>query len=137
VATDVDAQLLERARAARYAPSSAKDLPPSWREALFEACDGTLVLRDRFRAAVRFERQDLRREAPDGSFDLVLCRNVAFTYFAPPGQRDALARIGARLRPGGALVIGRHEALTDDTVRFLPWEHAPSVFRRDPEAAAP
>jgi hypothetical protein len=31
-----------------------------------------------------------------------LCRNVAFTYFAAPVQRDVLARIAAHSRPGAA-----------------------------------
>ena len=48
---------------------------------------------------------------PDGPFDLVFCRNLVFTYFAPALQLELLARIAARLRPGGFLVLGRHEQL--------------------------
>jgi chemotaxis protein methyltransferase CheR len=129
VATDVDAGLLARARAARYAPSSGAELPEPWRAALFERQDATLVLRERFRAAAQLREQDLRREAPEGPFDLVLCRNVAFTYFAEPVQREVLARIAARLRPGAALVIGRHEGLPADGSAFAPWPGAPSAFR--------
>jgi chemotaxis protein methyltransferase CheR len=56
---------------------------------------------------------DLDDEPPAGPFDLVLCRNVAFTYFAPNRQRAVLARLGRALRPGGALVIGLHEQLPE------------------------
>lgn len=136
VATDLDARLLERARVACYAPSSAKELPPAWRDALFEPRGGALAVRDRFRAAVALLVQDLRHEAPDGPFDLVLCRNVAFTYFAASVQRKVLARIAARLRPGGALVIGRHELLPRDAQAFRPWPGAPSTFRFAAAAAS-
>ena len=129
VASDIDALLLERARAARYSWSSAKDVPPSWREALFESFDGALAVRERFRLGVEFRLDDLRRRAPDGLFDLVLCRNTVFTYFAPSVQGEVLSRIAARLRRGGALVLGRHELLPDDAAGFVPWQDAPSAFR--------
>jgi chemotaxis protein methyltransferase CheR len=134
VATDADPRLLERARLACYARSSAKELPAAWREALFEPRGGSLAVRDRFRAGVALRAQDLRREAPEGRFDLVLCRNAAFTYFAEPVQREVLARIAAHLRPGGALVIGRHELLPGEAPAFAPWPEAPSTFRFEPIA---
>ena len=48
---------------------------------------------------------------PEGPFDLILCRNLVFTYFDEAAQRDALRRLLERLCPGGALVIGSHETL--------------------------
>jgi chemotaxis protein methyltransferase CheR len=65
------------------------------------------------RQAVRFLRQDIRREMPDGPFDLILCRNLAFTYFDEAGQRDLLAKIAARLRAGGFLIVGIGETIPD------------------------
>jgi hypothetical protein len=44
-----------------------------------------------------------------GGWSLILCRNVAFTYFNEAVQREVLSRIVARLRAGEFLVIGRHE----------------------------
>jgi chemotaxis protein methyltransferase CheR len=136
VATDADPRLLERARLACYAPSSAKELPPAWRKALFERRGDALVVRGPCRSAVTLRAQDLRREAPDGWFDLVLCRNVAFTYFAAPVQRDVLVRIAAHSRPGAALVLGRHERLPDGISEFRPWSGVPSTFRLGGDATA-
>jgi chemotaxis protein methyltransferase CheR len=130
VATDVEEHLLERARSARYAPSSTRELPAELRQLLFAPEERALVVQDRHRAAIRWRLQDLRREAPEGRFDLVLCRNVAFTYFDAEAQREVLARIAACLRPGGALVIGRHERLPQDEVGFAPWPGAPCVYER-------
>ena len=62
----------------------------------------------------------------------MLCRNVAFTYLAAEGQRVVLGHLAAALRPGGALVIGLHEALTQPAPGFEPWPGARAVFRRTP-----
>jgi chemotaxis protein methyltransferase CheR len=113
VATDVHPTMLARARAAEYEPSSLKELPEAYRARGFDARDGRLVVRPEVRRSVSVCEHDLDDEPPAGPFDLVLCRNVAFTYFAPERQRAVLARLRRALRPGGALVIGLHEQLPE------------------------
>jgi chemotaxis protein methyltransferase CheR len=72
--------------------------------------------------------EDLR-EAPMGDrFDLILCRNLAFTYFDEGLQDQLLARFTASLQPGGALVIGARESLPAGQGGLHMW--LPSVFRR-------
>lgn len=104
VATEIDAALLERAKRAEFGESSLRELPPDLRVRLGAE-------RDALRARITFLVQDLRKEAPPGPFDLVLCRNVAFTYFDVPLQREVLARIRSVLTPEGELVIGKGERL--------------------------
>lgn len=53
--------------------------------------------------------QDIRRELPDGRFDLILCRNLVFTYFAAAERGRITDTLLSRLRPGGYLVPGAHE----------------------------
>jgi chemotaxis protein methyltransferase CheR len=50
---------------------------------------------------------------PEGPFDVILCRNVAFTYFDEPVQLVVARKLCDRLRVGGALVVGQHEAPPD------------------------
>jgi chemotaxis protein methyltransferase CheR len=111
VATDVDEHLLQRARTACYAKSSLRELPVAWIDQAFDRRSELYCLRDRWKAYVAFYHQDIRREQPPGQFDLILCRNVAFTYFREAVQRIVLDRIAERLRVDGFLVIGRHESL--------------------------
>ena len=132
VGTDADPAMLERARAARYSKGSLKDLPAGWRVQAFDHTDGEWRLKSGFKNAVAWLAQDIRRAAPDGPFDLVLCRNLAFTYFDDTGQRETLARISDVLRSGGALVLGAHEALPDGAPGFAPWPGARHVWRRVP-----
>jgi chemotaxis protein methyltransferase CheR len=127
--TDIDARLLERARAACYGAGSLEALPPGWREQAFERRGRLYCLREPFRRSVQLAEQDLLAQLPDGEFDLVLCRNLAFTYFDEAGARRALERIASRLRPGGALVIGMHERLPAPAAGFAPWPGCRAVCR--------
>ena len=130
LATDADEHLLERARQGCYRPGSFKDLPPAFREAAFEELGGLFCVRERFRASIEFRLEDVREAMPEGPFRLVLCRNLAFTYFDRDGQRSALDRIAARLLPGGYLVIGTHESLPSPAAAFVAEPSARGVFRR-------
>jgi chemotaxis protein methyltransferase CheR len=98
---------------------SFKDAPPDWPERAFTPDTGTLCLRPEFRRDIVFRREDIRERQPDGPFDLVLCRNLAFTYFADDLQRRTLAAIERRLWPGGLLVLGAHERLPADAGAFV------------------
>jgi len=130
VATDADPHMIARARRGCYAAGSLRELPDGWRDAAFEAHGRGFRLRPAFRRGIDFRCQDLRRERPEGRFDLVACRNLAFTYFDARLQARVLARIEAALRPGGALVLGRRERLPTDASGFDEWNPACRVYRR-------
>jgi chemotaxis protein methyltransferase CheR len=117
--TDADEVMLKRAAAACYPRGSFKDAPADWPERAFMPDNDTLCLRSEFRRGIVFRREDIRALQPDGPFDLVLCRNLAFTYFAGDLQRRTLAAIERRLWPGGLLVLGAHEHLPADAGVFV------------------
>jgi len=111
VATDRDPHLLARARAARYLAGSLRELPDQWRRCAFTDEGDECRLRDEYRSGVTFMAQDIRRVAPAGPFHLILCRNLAFTYFDDHRQREVLARLTAGLADGGIVMTGRREVL--------------------------
>jgi chemotaxis protein methyltransferase CheR len=129
IASDVDERLLERARRACYTASSLREIPEDLRQAAFERSDGRFVLRSQLRQGIEFRREDVRREGPPGSFALVLCRNLAFTYFDRAGQLETLTRIRARLRAGGYLIVGAHESLPVEARGFARSPLAPEIYR--------
>jgi chemotaxis protein methyltransferase CheR len=130
LATDADGEAIRRAERGCYQASSLKDLPPDWMaEALTHAPEGFRV-KPEYRALVSFQQQDVRTALPQDHFHIVLCRNVAFTYFDEETQRQTLERIRNRLWPGGALVIGSTELLPDETRGFEPWDARWRVHRR-------
>jgi chemotaxis protein methyltransferase CheR len=131
LATDVDDAMLARARDGCYGASSLRELPESWRATAFMERGGEHRVLDGFRAAVTFARHDILDSAPPTAlFDLVMCRNLAFTYFDDAGQRAVAARIAGALRPGGALAVGKHEALPAGVEGFAAWSAAERIYRR-------
>jgi chemotaxis protein methyltransferase CheR len=113
VATDADETMLERARRGCYAEGSLRLLPPDLRSRGFHEENGLHYVRDEVRRGVAFQREDVRTAMPDGPFDLVLCRNVVFTYFEPSLQRTIAERIVGRMIEGGLLIVGCHERAPD------------------------
>jgi chemotaxis protein methyltransferase CheR len=113
LATDIDPQAIERAKRACYHASSLKQLPPALRERPFTTVDPELCLKDEYRAAVTFAVQDIRNDTPEGQFHLILCRNLAFTYFDEKLQRDMTQRLTDKLAPDGVLIIGKLESLPE------------------------
>jgi chemotaxis protein methyltransferase CheR len=62
---------------------------------------------------LRWERRDLVRDPPPaGRWDLVLCRNVAI-YLEPEAKGRLHRMLAGVLAPGGVVMVGRAERLTD------------------------
>ena len=129
IATDVDAEVLERARVARYPAAALRELPPALTSVAFFRSGDDYVLEPELRAEVELRLQDIRGGQPSEHFHLVLCRNLAFTYFDVPLQREILEGIRQRTLPGGFLVIGRHEALPPGATGWMPLR-ASKIYRR-------
>ena len=110
LATDVDEKLLLRAKRGCYPAGALKELPQAWKTEAF-TLNEQYCLKPTFREGIRFEQQDIRREMPEGWFHLILCRNLAFTYFEPQLQQEILTGLLHHLVPGGILVIGKGESL--------------------------
>ncbi len=132
LATDVDNVLLSRARQACYTASSLRDLPPEWVSRAFLRSDSLFRLADRFRQGVEFLEQDVREQTPEGRFHLVLCRNLALTYFDDPTRRDALIRIVDHMIIGGFLVIGKHEVLPQSEATLAGCPAHLGIYRLNP-----
>jgi len=129
LATDVDETMLERAREGCYAGHSLHDLPPHIVTQAFDRSADRFCVRPQHRTGITFLFQDLRTEMPSDLFDLVLNRYVAFTYFAPPLQRQVLRKMLEHLLPQGYLVIGKHERLPEDLLQLAPVEGTGQIFQ--------
>ena len=136
IATDADPVLLERARIGCYKPSSLCEVPPEMRDLAFVRRNGLLCIRERCRRMILFLLQDVRKAAPAGKFDLVLCRNLVFTYFEPAVQIDMLAVFASRLQPRGWLVVGRGERLPHPAHGFAALRADLPVCRLTPRGAS-
>jgi chemotaxis protein methyltransferase CheR len=128
VASDVDKGMLARARRGCFESSSLHELPALLIKRAFDRVDSLHCVKQVHRQGIEFLDQDLRTEMPQKLFDLILCRYVAFTYFAAPVQRTVLAGMLERLRPAGFLVIGTHEELPDAVPGLTTFGSARQIF---------
>lgn len=118
-ATEAQPHMLRRARRGCYDRGSLRTLPDDWINRAF-AYDSTrdegkhaepYCLRPVYRRHVTWRQDDVRESMPEGPFDLLLCRNLVFTYFETDLQRHLLDRFLDRLQPGGVLALAPDEAL--------------------------
>jgi chemotaxis protein methyltransferase CheR len=129
VATDIDDAMLARAREGCFKPTSLHELPPHLVEQAFERMGPLFCVKPVHREGIDFLYQDLRSQAPMPLFDLILCRYIAFTYFASLLQKQVLARLADRLLPDGYLAIGTHERLPEEAI-LTPVVGAPQIYKK-------
>lgn len=131
LATDIDEVCLHRAKEGLFSKSSLREVPRTVAERYFRQEGGQYRLREEMVRSVEFRRHDLLRDSPPGSFDLVLCRNTAFTYFDAPRRIAAIEAIASALLPGGSLAIGRTEKLPPEAAAWFTPAYPPdNIFRR-------
>jgi chemotaxis methyl-accepting protein methylase len=111
LATDIDGNLLERAKKGTYKNSSLKEVPEGTVENFFKREHEFYILDQTIRESIEFKRHDILHEEPFLEMDIVFCRNLAFTYFSKERQIDALKKIAIGLEGKGYLVIGKDESL--------------------------
>jgi chemotaxis protein methyltransferase CheR len=117
--TDRHDRMLERAEKAIYPEGNLKELPREWIKQVFDKEESEYRIKKQFRQDVTFLKQDIRSELPEGTFDLILCRNLVFTYFREELQGEIYQAILDKLNPGAYLIIGNHESLPPGRVELL------------------
>lgn len=130
--TDISARVIDRAQRGQYDIRQAQQVPPEY---LHTCClrgvgsqEGTFVIAPELRQRVRFARLNLTMQLPElGMFDLILLRNVLI-YFPPEVKRQVVERLIQHLRPGGWLMVGHSESLSDLGCGLTSL--GPSVYRK-------
>lgn len=140
VATDINVEVLERAKAGLYPMERARSIPPEHLRTFclrgVEQNRGRLMVRPFLRERVEFRRMNLLAPAPDlDDLDIVFLRNVLI-YFGAEDRAKILAEVVRRLRTGGWLVLGHSESIVGLDVRGLR-ALRPSIYRKLADPALP
>ena len=128
VATDIDEHMLHRSKTGCYSFGSLKALPREWLNEAFTKKDNDYCIHPEYGKNIEWLQQDIRKENPDGIFDLVLCRNLVAMYFETGLQVEVFERIRQCLRPGGLLVLGCHESLPEGLEGFIVLEEKLNMY---------
>ncbi|HEX8038605.1 MAG TPA: CheR family methyltransferase, partial [Chryseosolibacter sp.] len=118
VGTDIDQDVLERARAHRYSMKHMELNEKNYRQSggsrnlskYYAEKNGYAVFHPSLFGSVTYKRHDLVTGGVFGKFHLILCRNVMI-YFNEVLQNDVLKKFHASLLLDGFLSIGSKESL--------------------------
>ena len=111
LATDVSAQAVAAAEAGVYPERKLGGLGEKRLRRHFRVDAGRAEARQKLREAVTFQTGNLMRP-PAGPWDCVWLRNVLI-YFDGPSKAAAVEAVAGEIAPGGYLVLGPSEGVTD------------------------
>ena len=127
-ASDIDADCVALARAARYPEQIQADMTPERLARFFVKDDGAYRVTRDLREAVVFTTQNLLVDAPFSRIDLISCRNVLI-YLNPEAQRHILSLFHFALRENGVLFLGSSETVGNLENHFAPFSKKHRIFR--------
>ncbi len=111
IATDIDKQVLEKARAGLYNDKSLKGLPADLKAKFFDKITETsFQIKPEVKKCVEFKEHNLLRDPYPSSCDLIVCRNVLI-YFTEEAKDDIYRKFHSALKPEGTLFLGSTEQI--------------------------
>ncbi|HWR39811.1 MAG TPA: protein-glutamate O-methyltransferase CheR [Patescibacteria group bacterium] len=130
LATDLDAEMLAKAKVGSYALGELKNMNPARIKKYFSATETHGTVCDDIKVRVDFQKHNLLLDKFETGFDLILCRNVVI-YFTEEAKDSLYRRFFAALKPGGVLFVGGTEAILN--FRDIGFQHYLPFFYRKPE----
>ena len=122
LATDLDSNVLAKARQGEYSENAITGLDQSLKKQFFLRNKESDVykVRDELKQNIFFKRLNLLQEWPmKGSFDVIFCRNVVI-YFDQPTKEMLFTRYAEKLTSNGHLFLGHSESMNKQQTEFVP-----------------
>ncbi len=130
-ASDIDTQVLEKARSGVYRQEELKTLSPQQMQRYFMRGtgphEGLVRVRSDLANHIEFASINLldKQASIPGPFDAIFCRNVMI-YFDKTTQQEILNRFVPLLKPGGLLFAGHSENFSNLSREF--WLRGQTVY---------
>jgi chemotaxis methyl-accepting protein methylase len=122
--TDCRRIAIERARRGIFSCHSIEKIQACY-QGMFDVKEGRIRMHEYLRGAVKWEVADALDPAPEGGWDLILCRNFSI-YLDPTAAMNLWRSLLEALNIGGILVVGKAEKpRLGGLVR-----EAPSIYRK-------
>jgi chemotaxis protein methyltransferase CheR len=127
--TDIDQRMVARAKTGEFSGEDARSAPAAAMQRWFEKTATGWQAKPALRSLTHFEVGDLLKlQPPASSYELIMCRNTVI-YFADQIRDELHSRLAHALRPGGVLVIGGTERISDAASLGLATIH-PFIYRK-------
>lgn len=127
-ATDIDTRAIEKARDGVYPASIVSEVSDSRLHSYFIQNEMGWKIRQDVRESVIFAEQNVAMDPPFTKLDIVLCRNLLI-YVDPSLQKKIISLFHYSLNPGGALVLGSAETVSNDLSLFSTLSTKHRIYR--------
>lgn len=136
VSSDIDTDILSKARQGKYSPRSVQHLPGHLLGRYFQRTpDREYQICDDLRNVVEFTRVNLNEASetrPYRGFDLIFCRNLLI-YFDDLSRARAAEVFFDALNPGGFICLGHSESMSRITSLFRVRKFPEAIVYQKPE----
>lgn len=125
IATDIDKQILDKARMGLYNEKSLVGVPADMKKKYFTQVGASYKISDEIKARVEFKQHDLLKDPYPSGCHLIVCRNVLI-YFTEEAKEDIYKKFNQALVKDGVLFIGSTEQIMN--YRELNYQRNQSFF---------
>lgn len=112
IATDIDKQILEKAKVGLYNEKSIAAVPADLKKKYFEKIGSSYKISDEIKKRVEFKEHNLLKDPYPKNCHMIVCRNVVI-YFTDEAKDEVYKKFYESLMSGGVLFIGNTEQITD------------------------
>jgi chemotaxis protein methyltransferase CheR len=132
IATDMNPDYLNIARAGIYSPSSLKEVTKEFQTKYFIKKKGKKLfeIHTSLKKDIIWKIHHLLSDPPGSTFHIIFLRNNILTYYEDVLKKKAFEKILDSLAPFGFLIIGSHESLPFETRELTGIEPHSFVFRK-------
>jgi len=124
-ATDLDKQIIAKAKTGMYAEKSIAAVPPDLKKQFFTKLGPSYQISDKIKARVDFKEHNLLKDPYIDRCHLIVCRNVLI-YFTEEAKDQCFAKFNKSLVPSGVLFIGSTEQIIN--FKDLGYDRKSSFF---------
>ncbi|NVJ49505.1 MAG: protein-glutamate O-methyltransferase [Gammaproteobacteria bacterium] len=111
LATDLDTEVLKKAKNGIYISERIESMSADQRQSLFNKTPSGYCVKDDWRRYIFFKQLNLMNSWPmRGKFEVIFCRNVLI-YFDRDTQQKLIGRFRELLAPNGYLILGHSESI--------------------------
>jgi len=136
IASDIDTEVLQKAKAGLFSPRSVQHLPANILKKYFEKKGNDLYLISQdLRNSVEFTRLNLNDPVDTKAyrnFDIIYCRNLLI-YFDDISRRHAAEVFFDALNPGGFICLGHSESMSRISSLFKVVKFPDAIVYQKPE----
>jgi chemotaxis protein methyltransferase CheR len=136
VSSDIDTNILQKARQGVYSPRSVQHVSPLLLDRYFKRQkSGDFQICNDLRDSVEFTRVNLSEVSDTRSyrnFDIIFCRNLLI-YFDDLSRRKAAEVFYDALNPGGFVCLGHSESMSRITSLFSVRKFPEAIVYQKPE----